>query len=137
MSGAAPYTMALVTSTTRRTRAAALAVSTVCAARRLYARRSAGSESSGVVGGQMDEHVDVGDAVRQERISDVDHSPRDVLDVAALLVDGHDPAEIRRRGELCEKLAADARGRAGDGDDRGGAERFEVGTRSSLCTDPP
>ena len=43
LSGRAPYTIALVTSTTRPTRSAAAAVSTVCAARTLRARRCRGS----------------------------------------------------------------------------------------------
>ena len=48
LSGRAPYTIALVTSTTRPTRSAAAAVSTVCAARTLRARRCLGSLSAEV-----------------------------------------------------------------------------------------
>ena len=48
LSGRAPYTIALVTSTTRPIRSAAAAVSTVCAPRTLRARRSLGSWSTEV-----------------------------------------------------------------------------------------
>ncbi|GLW07612.1 hypothetical protein Misp01_27420 [Microtetraspora sp. NBRC 13810] len=66
----------------------------------------------------MHEHVDVRQPVRQERIPNVDDPPGDVRDVAALLVDGHDAAEIRRRGHVGKERPAQSRGRAGDGDDR-------------------
>ena len=46
LSGSAPYTMALVTRITRPTRPAAAAVSTVCAARTLNARRARWSVSA-------------------------------------------------------------------------------------------
>src|SRR5271165_935213 len=48
LSGRAPYTMALVTRTTRPTRSAAAAVSTVCAARTLDARRCLASVAADV-----------------------------------------------------------------------------------------
>ncbi|GHE35282.1 hypothetical protein GCM10017673_42580 [Streptosporangium violaceochromogenes] len=66
----------------------------------------------------MDEHVDIRDSVRQKRISDIEYSPGDVGHISALIVDGHDSAETRRRGDLRQKCAAETRGRAGNGDDR-------------------
>ncbi|GAA4565331.1 hypothetical protein GCM10023193_39190 [Planotetraspora kaengkrachanensis] len=71
----------------------------------------------------MDQDVHVRDAVRQERIPDVEDPPGDVGDVAAVFVDGHDAAEIRRRGHFCEERPAYTGGAAGDGDD-GRTEAF-------------
>ncbi|GAA3413219.1 hypothetical protein GCM10018952_29030 [Streptosporangium vulgare] len=67
----------------------------------------------------MHEYVNIRYAVRQERISDIEDPPGDVGNITTLLVDGHDPAEIRRRGDLREEGTAYARGGAGDGDDGG------------------
>jgi hypothetical protein len=71
----------------------------------------------------MDQDIYIGYPVRQERIADVEDPPGHVGDVAALVVDGHDPAEIRRRGDLREERPADSGGGAGDGDD-GRTEAF-------------
>ncbi|GLW97803.1 hypothetical protein Misp02_18900 [Microtetraspora sp. NBRC 16547] len=64
----------------------------------------------------MDQDVHVGDPVRQERIADVENTPGDVRHVSALIVDGHDTAEIRRRGDFREERSAETGGGACDGD---------------------
>ncbi len=65
----------------------------------------------------MDQDVHIGYPVRQERITDVEDPPGDVGNVAALIVDGHDAAEIRRRGHSRQERPADSGRGAGDGDD--------------------
>jgi hypothetical protein len=69
----------------------------------------------------MDDHVDVGDAVGELGVADVDDPPGDPGHVAPMVVQRDDLLDVRRAGQPCDQGAPDAIRRPRDGDDRAGA----------------
>ena len=103
---------------TRPTRPAAAAVSTVCAPRTLNARRARASVSGRQVDVGVHDHVDPGQPAGQGRVADVDHPPGHPGHVAAVVVDGHHPADPVRGRQPGGQRVAQALRRPGDGHHR-------------------
>src|SRR4051812_17667172 len=69
----------------------------------------------------MDDHVDVGDALGELGVADVDDPPGDPGHVAPMVVESDDLLDVRRARKPCDQGAPDAIRRPRDGDDRAGA----------------
>jgi hypothetical protein len=67
---------------------------------------------------EVDDHVDVGDAVGELRIADVGHAPGDPGHVSAVVVEADDLPDVPRVRQPGDQRTSDAVGRPRDGDDR-------------------